>query len=132
MGAVIEFAIALVSITCGECGVEFAIPKHLQATRLVDKKTFYCPNGHPRAYVKSRVDELEAQLEAQKRDTEWQKQRVARLDKELVAQRGQTTKARNQLARVGNGVCPCCNRTFQNLMRHMATKHPGFKKAGEP
>jgi hypothetical protein len=56
------------------------------------------------------------------------KQRVARLDKELVAQRGQTTKARNQLERVGNGVCPCCTRSFTNLRRHMATKHPGFKK----
>jgi hypothetical protein len=24
-------------------------------------------------------------------------------------------------------VCPCCRRTFQNLMRHMQTQHPTFK-----
>lgn len=27
---------------------------------------------------------------------------------------------------VGAGVCPCCNRTFKNLARHMAGQHPGF------
>jgi hypothetical protein len=26
--------------------------------------------------------------------------------------------------RIHAGVCPCCNRTFQNLARHMNTKHP--------
>ena len=28
--------------------------------------------------------------------------------------------------RVKNGVCICCNRTFADLARHMATKHPTF------
>jgi hypothetical protein len=27
-------------------------------------------------------------------------------------------------------VCPCCNRSFQNLRRHMATKHPEFNAPG--
>ncbi|WP_165394478.1 helix-turn-helix domain-containing protein [Pseudoxanthomonas winnipegensis] len=31
--------------------------------------------------------------------------------------------------RVMNGVCPCCNRTFENLRRHMHDKHPEF---GQP
>lgn len=22
--------------------------------------------------------------------------------------------------------CPCCNRTFQNLQRHMTSKHPDY------
>lgn len=26
--------------------------------------------------------------------------------------------------RVGRGVCPCCNRTFADLARHMQSKHP--------
>lgn len=26
----------------------------------------------------------------------------------------------------GHGVCPCCNRTFSDLQRHMASKHKGF------
>lgn len=28
--------------------------------------------------------------------------------------------------RASAGVCPCCNRTFSQLARHMQTKHPTF------
>lgn len=45
--------------------------------------------------------------------------------RQLSAARGQVTRIKN---RVGNGVCPCCNRSFGNLHRHMQTKHPGWKK----
>ncbi len=30
--------------------------------------------------------------------------------------------------RVGRGVCPCCNRHFPNLQRHMETQHPEVAK----
>lgn len=34
--------------------------------------------------------------------------------------------------RVANGVCPCCNRHFENLERHMKGQHPDFQpEAGE-
>ena len=36
-------------------------------------------------------------------------------------------KLARKLKRVGRGVCPECNRTFQNLASHMACKH-GEKK----
>lgn len=26
--------------------------------------------------------------------------------------------------RIGAGICPCCNRTFSQLARHMQSKHP--------
>jgi hypothetical protein len=29
------------------------------------------------------------------------------------------------------GVCPCCNRTFQQLARHMKAKHPGYGPTDE-
>lgn len=31
--------------------------------------------------------------------------------------------------RVAKGVCPCCNRSFTNLAKHMAGQHPDF---GDP
>lgn len=34
--------------------------------------------------------------------------------------------------RVGNGVCPCCNRTFQQLARHMEAKHPEYADSATP
>ena len=39
-------------------------------------------------------------------------------------------KAEKQLKRVHNGVCPCCNRSFQNLQKHMKTKHPEIAGKG--
>lgn len=37
--------------------------------------------------------------------------------------KGVVTKLKKRAA---NGVCPCCNRTFVDLARHMAGKHPTF------
>lgn len=37
-------------------------------------------------------------------------------------------KLKAQTTRVKNGVCPCCNRSFQNLKRHMNTKHPNWSE----
>lgn len=44
--------------------------------------------------------------------------------KQLEVRKGLLTRMKN---RVGNGVCPCCNRHFKNLQGHMKTKHPEFK-----
>lgn len=66
------------------------------------------------------------------------KQQLARKDDEIAAQRrlrdhaerqasarkGQVTRLKNRAAA---GVCPCCTRSFENLRRHMTTKHPTFK-----
>ena len=32
---------------------------------------------------------------------------------------------------VSGGACPCCNRSFENLARHMATKHKDYVKREE-
>lgn len=46
----------------------------------------------------------------------------------------ESTRASQRLdklrARVKNGVCPCCNRSFENLRRHIETKHPEFGTGG--
>jgi hypothetical protein len=33
--------------------------------------------------------------------------------------------------RIKHGVCPCCNRTFLNLQRHMTTQHPSFNMSAD-
>lgn len=47
----------------------------------------------------------------------------------LVAEKSlksEITKRRKIEKRVANGVCPCCNRTFEDLARHMSTKHKDY------
>lgn len=122
---------------CIECFVKFGVPVGFSARRQSDKKSFYCPNGHSMAYTQSESDRLKAQLQAQQQATRAAEERAAReerwriqanetsraLERRLAAQKGVTTRMRN---RVAAGVCPCCNRSFENLRRHMSTKHKGF------
>jgi protein-arginine kinase activator protein McsA len=128
MGAVLAFTHQLVSVTCSKCGIEFAMPQYYRTKRLEDRETFYCPNGHGQHFTgESEAQRLRRELDAKQQALDWEKNRRADAEKTISQLKGKVTKAKNKLERVANGVCPCCNRTFQNLMRHMATKHPEFK-----
>jgi hypothetical protein len=122
------------SLTCHSCGVPFALSADQYNQRIKDRKDFYCPNGHGQHFLdKTEEEKLREQLEAEKRNVAWQKTQREAAEKSVIAMRGQVTKARNQLDRVKNGVCPCCKRSFENLHRHMQTKHPEWSPgaAGE-
>jgi len=107
----------MVTMRCGNCGIVFGMPDFLQQDRAENGGTFYCPNGHPRVYRESDVDRLGRELrEAQAQVVSARDQLAAEKRARLAAQR-----------RVGNGVCPCCKRTFVQLQRHMTAKHPDYK-----
>lgn len=125
--------------TCCACAVVFGMAPALHAQRLKDHEWFYCPNGHKQHYTgetdeQRRIKELERQVANEKAraeravsDKEWAESslRGARI------QRGKAEAAKRRLeARVHAGVCPCCNRTFQQLARHMKAKHPDVVKRG--
>jgi hypothetical protein len=105
------------------CGIRHAIPVELDRQARDNGKTVYCPLGHSWVYKETRADELERELRQAQ-----QRQRATRdlLDAEQrshSATRGHLTRTRKRAAA---GVCPCCQRTFQNVARHVATKHPDF------
>lgn len=112
-----------VTIECGKCGCFFQVSEKFNSDKRASKDIFYCPNGHRRAYVESEADKL-------RRERDRLTQRLAQKDdeiKELENRRrsavGQITRMRN---RIGRGVCPCCNRSFADLRRHIESKHPTF------
>jgi len=93
---------------------------------------FYCAYGHSQVYIKGENEETKLRRERDRlqqrlaeKDDEISRQREMReqTERRLSATRGQVTKIKN---RVGHGVCPCCTRTFENLARHMTSKHPTF------
>jgi uncharacterized protein (UPF0212 family) len=51
------------------------------------------------------------------------------LREERKATRTLKTQLKKVHVRVGHGVCPCCNRSFAQLRRHMAAKHPEYAEA---
>lgn len=78
---------AHVDIACGECGVDFCLPKPLYEARREDGQTFYCPNGHPRVFREGPKDR---QIKVLNADVERLKERIRRADEEweeLYAQR---------------------------------------------
>jgi len=115
--------IRFVTVLCGECGVPFAMTEEFRAGKLRDRTVFYCPSGHPRVYTgKTEAQKLQEQLDRERQVREAAEQRALRMQGE----RDQVAKAHKRMrTRVMNGVCPCCNRTFQNLLRHMQTEHQG-------
>lgn len=121
--------------TCVRCSTPFMMSEAVHATATARREgfTFYCPNGHEQHYVTG-----ETQLDKMRRERDRLAQQVAQRDDEIRAQRehreaaerrasaarGQVTRLRNRAAA---GTCPCCNRTFANMTRHMASQHPGFR-----
>lgn len=134
MGAVLEFATRLETLTCGECGIQFAVPEAWIVRKRRGEEPdrgFHCPAGHSRTFTgETEAERLQRELDAQKRTTKWTEERLESVRKERDHQeqraralRGVVTKVKK---RVGHGVCPCCNRTFQQLASHMKKKHPEY------
>jgi DNA-binding XRE family transcriptional regulator len=108
---------------CCTCHIVFATPQEFHDKRRKDGKTFYCPSGHPQCYNSglSEADKLRQEVERMKSMREAAEARANK----AAAERDDITKAHQRMRkRIVNGVCICCNRTFQNLMNHMRTEHP--------
>lgn len=121
--------------TCARCGILFAMPEHLVESLRKSHNTFYCPAGHPLKYggrsdeeqLKSEVARLQTNIERKEALIAEQRLTNEQLEKSRNACKGHY---RRICRRIKSGVCPCCNRTFQNLGSHMKTKHPDM--ATEP
>jgi hypothetical protein len=122
MALVINTTITLETETCITCGCTFAMPVELKNKLLNDpNKAFYCPSGHTMCYSKSKEQRLREEAQQAQRLAE---QRLANEQAKSIQLEAQLKKEQNKLKRVHNGVCPCCNRSFKNLGRHMAHMHP--------
>jgi len=59
----------LETITCGECGVIFAIPSFLKSQLLECHNNFYCPNGHCRHFInETEAEKLRIELDRTKQE----------------------------------------------------------------
>jgi hypothetical protein len=110
------------------------IPDELNTAALAARNEipFFCAYGHKQYYIEGESEETKLRRERDRlaqrvaeKDDEIKRQRDLRegTERQLSATRGVVTRIKN---RVGHGVCPCCNRTFGDLSRHMMTKHPAY------
>lgn len=121
-----------VIVCCHEaCGLPFAVMTNQEEFWRKKKTRFYCPHGHAQGfYGRNEADNLRKQLEQKQKwldqaNAAASRERDARIAAEAKerAHRSAKTRLKN---RISNGICPCCNRTFQNLARHMQDEHPFF------
>ena len=73
---------------------------------------------------------MREKLERSDRELQRERQRhdQTRADRDHIEakRRGEKAAKTRIKNRIAAGVCPCCNRTFQNLAKHMAGQHPDF------
>lgn len=112
---------------CISCGVTHALPRVMYNEYSRTGGYWCCPNGHRQGWdaknAKTEADKLREQVARLQSSLEYEKNRVESAKRQASAIKGQMTKLEN---RVKNGVCPCCKRSFANLHRHIASKHPDF------
>ncbi|MFP3549729.1 hypothetical protein SB861_03305 [Paraburkholderia sp. SIMBA_049] len=117
MGYAIQHQITLSTITCCNCGVVFAMPDRLMNQLRQNGDWFFCPSGHRQHFTETEADRLRRLLEA-----------ANRRNTELVDEVSRVQREKKRFERrITAGVCSCCNRTFVNLARHMASKHKDAK-----
>lgn len=110
--------------SCCVCGTPFAIPAVMLSDKRKTAGSIYCPSGHCIGWTETEADRLRKKLA-----TETNLRTQAELNAARALDRQQEAEAmlRKHEKRSANGVCPCCNRSFINMQRHMKTKHPEFK-----
>lgn len=124
---------------CCRCKEPMWMSAEAYATYKRNGQAFYCIHGHGQVFT-----EGESEANQIRRERDRLKQQLAQKDDELkmawATANDQHEKAKHERARANGykghatritmrakaGVCPCCNRTFQQLARHMAAKHPQF------
>jgi hypothetical protein len=130
--AQLNFTVSFTDLNCCKCGIGFAITTDAYHRLRKSHAFFYCPLCGQNQHFTGLSDEekLRKELEAEKArklDILAEANRLREcngaLNRSLTAQRSATKRIKN---RVSHGVCPCCTRSFENLRRHMDTKHPDY------
>jgi len=110
---------------CCNCGIAFGMPEDFRKRKLREGGSFYCPNGHGQHYRETDEKKLKRQLSREKAIHDQTIASLRETKGKLRAEKGHRTRLKK---RINNGVCPCCNRSFQNLHNHMKNQHPRYIK----
>lgn len=122
--AAIELSVELTTVNCGECGGVYAVNSRFHTQRREKGGYWTCPycktswGFNPDGAENAR---LKKELQAEK---DRKLAALAEANEARAALERQRKESARVARRVKHGVCTCCNRTFQNLARHMKTKHP--------
>lgn len=121
--------IEMETLICCVCSVPFALDAQWLRVLKSGEGAFYCPNGHYLSYKKhatrlqDQVDQLKQELAQRIAAQDQAEAGAMEARRQLAAERREAQRVQRRIA---NGVCPCCNRHFVNVARHMKGQHPDY------
>ncbi len=132
MSVVQLYTSELVLIHCYKCHAAFGLNKdHYERARNTGIG-FFCTNGHEQFFCDTEIkklqrerDQLTARNDQLKAEADYQRNRRRQTERQLSATKGVVTRTKN---RISKGVCPCCNRYFANVHKHIESQHPSYTK----
>lgn len=121
-------SVELTTIDCGACGGSYAINEKYRKRCQEHALGWHCPYcqcswGY---FGDSEAEKARKQLAAERARHDQTRAELQRTEARRRAEKAAKTRIKN---RVTKGVCPCCNRHFVNLQRHMQNKHPEYAGA---
>ena len=124
-GQIVQTTCNLIVMECHQCHCLYGMSKDLyDRARDNSGVEFFCSNGHGAIFCETKVQRLTKELECVKESAEARLRELESTRKINQCLRGVVTRTKN---RIKKGVCPCCNRYFKNVHRHMLSKHPDKK-----
>lgn len=117
----VSFTRNIVVEECWVCGTPFGMAVTLRDKFDENGTTFFCPRGDRLRYGEGEVARLQREV---------QKAQQAAIDAReeaknaVITAKREVTRRQNIQKRIRAGVCPECHRHFENVERHMNTKHP--------
>ncbi len=129
--ATITYSDTLVSTNCVACGIVFAVPEDWLANSRNNHRDFWCPNGCRLSFRgETEAEKLAKQLASTRANLDQAEMATRDKQRQVESAQRQEALARKETERVKRrakaACCPCCNRTFVQLRKHMAAKHPEF------
>ena len=107
------------------CGHRVYLTDDFIERRKRDHKSFYCTVcGENRHWPqKSDLEALRGRLASTQDMLDTARQQRDHAEHRRRGEKAAKTRIKNRIA---NGVCPCCQRSFKDLHRHMQNKHPDY------
>lgn len=128
-----QFLVTLTEINCGECGGTYAINERYRKQAFEHGSSWHCPyckvawgynyDDSPLEEAKKEAAHQKQLAGKERKKREWAEQETKHVEARRRGEKAAKTKIKNRIA---NGVCPCCQRSFKNLHRHMQNKHPDY------
>lgn len=135
-GEIQTFPAELTAIHCGDCGGIYAINERYRKEKHDKGGGWNCPYckcswgffGETETQKQERLrKEAEERLARERAAFDQEKaslrDSLAFTESRRRAEKGAKTKLKKRAA---NGLCPCCNRYFANVHRHIQNQHPAF------